>query len=60
MYVDKRAKLRQHCLNIMQELATKTTKAEKDFSFIKLIAKNSNNYEFPPQNFWPGFIIKRV
>ncbi|EAS02723.2 hypothetical protein TTHERM_00348130 (macronuclear) [Tetrahymena thermophila SB210] len=59
-YNDKKAKIRQHCLNIMEDLATKSVNIDKDLQFVKLIAKNSNNYEFPPQNFWPRFIINRV
>lgn len=60
MYNDKRIKLRSHILNLMNEIALKTAKIEKESSLIKLIAKNSNNYEFPPQNFWPSFIVDRV
>ncbi|KAL4498454.1 hypothetical protein ABPG72_013260 [Tetrahymena utriculariae] len=59
-YNDKKAKIRQHCLNIMEDLAKKSVNIDKDQQFVKLIAKNSNNYEFPPQNFWSRFIINRV
>ncbi|KAL4448673.1 hypothetical protein ABPG74_012762 [Tetrahymena malaccensis] len=59
-YNDKKAKIRQHCLNILEDLAKKSVNIDQNQQFVKLIAKNSNNYEFPPQNFWPRFIINRV